>query len=216
MDKLIDLCEFLLQLERSSPQYVIKQNMCYQMIPFDILHEMLKDSDYLGLTEDHPKIKQLIQIFSDRLELYFNVQKLKVHMFTKRGLLDFVKTHTLSDQFYQFRDFTTEEVKITLNFMLTQLRSNPYVKLYLLKDDYKMSNIEYIYYENQVVYLFDSCSGYHEDLDEGIITAEPFLKIFDDFIKHELLPNYTYPEEDTIPFLEQLIASVESITIKCT
>ena len=41
IDKLIELCEYLLNLEKSTEEYLIKQNMCFQMIPTDILYKML-------------------------------------------------------------------------------------------------------------------------------------------------------------------------------
>jgi transcriptional regulator with XRE-family HTH domain len=208
IDKLIELCEFLLYLEQSSSEYLIKQNMCFQMIHTDISYQMLKDANFLGLGEDHPKIKKLVQVCIERFENYYTVKKNKICIFTKRGLEDFVRTHNLSDHFYKFRDFTDAEVKFTLEFILNQIRTNDYFKLYLMKDDYKIDNIEYSYYENQVIYLFDSCSGYDDDLDEGIIAAKPFLEIFDDFIKNELIPKHTYPEDETIRFLEYLIACV--------
>jgi hypothetical protein len=170
---------------------------------------MLVDSQFLGLSEAHPLIQRLIQVSKERFHNYFHTDKMKVQLFTKRGLEDFVKNHNLSDHFYQFRDFKTKEVLFILKFILEQHCTNPCFKLYLMKEDYKIDNIEYIYYEDQVIYMFDSCSGYEADVDEGIITAKPFLTIYDDFIKQELIPKHTYPESETIRFLEELIGSLE-------
>ncbi len=204
LDKLISICEFLLQLEKTSSDYAIKQNMCFQIIPVDISYQMLKDANYLGYDKDHPKIQKLIQINTERFQNYYHSDKKKVQLYTRRGLIDFAKHHILSDQFYQFRDFTDAEVKYTIGYLLQALSKNPNFQIYLLNDDYKIGNIEYIYYEHNALYLFDSCSGYDEDLDEGIITAKPFLDLFDDFIKNELIPKHTCSREETIAFLEEL------------
>lgn len=209
IDKLIELCEYLLNLEKSTEEYLIKQNMCFQMIHTDILYKMLVDSNFLGLSEDHPKIQKLIQIAQDRFCNYYSIKKMKINLFTKRGLLDFVKTRTLTDHFFYFRDFTKEEVKYTLEFILKQLEENIFFKMYLLKDDYFIGNIEYTYYKDTVLYFIDSSSGYSSDFDEGIITAKPIIDIFDDFIKNELIKHHTLPETETISFLKNLISTIQ-------
>jgi transcriptional regulator with XRE-family HTH domain len=207
-NRLADLSEYLQSLERSSSEYLIKQNMCIQMIPTDILYNMLVDSDFLGLSETDPGIQRLINIITDRCDHYFDTNKEKIHFSTKRGLKDFVSSRQLSDHFYLFREFTADELKKTLTFVIDQIRINPHYKMYLLKEDFRVGNIEYVYYEDRAIYLFDSCSGYDEDMDDGIITAKPYLEIFDDFIKNELIPHHTYSEADTLDFLEQLLSSL--------
>jgi hypothetical protein len=208
IDRLVDLCEYLLSVEKKSSVYLIKHNMCIQMIPTEILYNMLLDANFLGLSEKDAHIQRLVEIITERFYHYFHANKMKTHLFTKRGLTDFVKNHIISDHFYQFREFTIEEISLTLNFLIEQVKTNDYFKILLLKEDYKIGNIEYIYFENEAVYLFDSCSGYDDDVDEAIITAKPFLDIFDDFIKNELIPKHTYSEEETLAFLEQLYLSL--------
>lgn len=74
-----------------------------------------------------------------------------------------------------------------------------------MKDDYYIANIEYNYYENRVLHFFDSCSGYSEDFEDGIITAAPIISAFDDFIKNQLIPYHTLPVAETIIFLNDLL-----------
>lgn len=209
IDKLIELCEYLLYLEKSTAEYLIKQNMCFQMIHIDILYKMLVDSNFLGLSEDHPKIQKLVQVAQNRFNNYFSTNNLKINIFTKRGLKDFVKNRILTDHLYCFREFTKEEVKFTLKFILNQIEENEFFKLYLLKDDYFIGNIEYNYYENYALYLLDSCAGYDQNLEECIITAKPIISIFDDFIKNELMMHHILPEAETVNFLKHLISSIE-------
>lgn len=209
IDKLIELSEYLLYLEKSADEYLIKQNMCFQMIHIDILYKLLVDSNFFGLSEDHPKIQALIQITKDRFNNYFSMNKMKISIFTKRGLQDFVKNRILTDHLHCFREFTKEEVKFTLEFILNQIEINKFFKLYLLKDDCYIRNIEYAYYNNHALYLFDSCAGYDENIEECIITAKPIINTFDDFIKNELIMHHTLPESETINFLKHLISAIE-------
>ncbi|SHH91797.1 helix-turn-helix domain-containing protein [Clostridium grantii] len=208
IEKLIDLCDYLLHLEKNTSEYLIKQNLCFQMIPSDILYNMLEDANFLGLSENHPQIRELIKINLERFKNYFTVNKMKITLFTKRGLRDFVNTRMLTDHFYCFREFTKDEVIFTLKFILKQIKENNFFKLYLLKDNYYIGNIEFSYYENHVIYIVDSCCGYGEDFDEGIITANPIVHLFDDFIKNELIPHHTLPESEGIEFLEHLISTI--------
>lgn len=128
-----------------------------------------------------------------------------VHILTKRGLLDFVKNGVLSDHFCYFRPFTVEEVKATLAFILEQLAKQDFLKILILKNDYALGNIQFSYYENKALWLFDSTSGYNRDYFEGFIDSVPILDVFNDFIKNELIPNHTWPESETIEFLKYLL-----------
>jgi hypothetical protein len=189
----------------NSPQYLVKQNMCIQMIQPDILYSLAKDSGFFGLSEDNPDIRKLIEITMKRFYNYYQSDKMKTTVFTKRGLLDFEKNKVLSDHIFDLRPFTEQEVDLTLQFILNQLKTNPYFRLYLLQDDFNIGGIEFTYYENHEIYLFDSCSGYDEYFEDGIISAEPILQVFDDFIKNELIPNHTLPQSETIAFIQTLL-----------
>ena len=91
--------------------------------------------------------------------------------------------------------------------MLKQLSINKDYKIYLLKDDFYIHNIEITYFENTAIHLFDSLAGYSENFDEAVISAKPILNVFDDFVKNELI-KHIYPEDETYHFIEKLIGEV--------
>lgn len=209
LDKLIQISDYHMNLEKSCAEYVIKQNMCFTMVPSDILYDIFLDSDFIGLSEDHPTVQKLIQLTRERFDNYYRTQKMKVHILTSRGLLDFVKTGFLTDHIFCFRPFTKKEIKFTLEFFLNQIEINPLFKIYLLQEDNRLGHIEYDYYENQALCLMDSFSGYNEDYADWVITAKPIINIIDDFIKNELIPHHTLPESETIKLLTHLISTIE-------
>lgn len=193
-------------IARNSNCYLIEHSFTYSMIPFDILVKMLIEADYCGMDDNNPVIQKLLQVFNERFYHYNHPTKMKISFLTKRGILDFVKNRVMGDHFIYFRPFTKQEVKIILEFILKQLEENDLFKIYLLKNDYSVGNIQFSYFENNTLWLFDSCSGYGEDYFEGIIDSIPILEVYDDFIKNELLKNHTLPESETIDFLKYLIS----------
>ena len=71
------------------------------------------------------------------------------------------------------------------------------------------TKIECIYYNNSVIYFFDSASGYGANFDEAIIMSNPIINVYDNFIKNELIKNHTLPKSETIDFFKHLISSLE-------
>lgn len=207
VDTIISVCDYFLYLETNYPEYMIKQNMCHKMIPPDILYNMFSDANFLGQSQDDPKIQRLISVVTARFETFIKSEKMKVNLFTKRGLLDFVENGCLSDHCSFLRPFTRAEVKQILQLILQQVKENPHFKIYLLKDDYCIKNIEFIYLENKMFGLFESSAGYGHDYYECQIAEKPIIDLMDDFVKNELIKNHTFPESETISFLEQLITT---------
>jgi len=76
----------------------------------------------------------------------------------------------------------------------------------LLKDDYSIGNLEFSYFENKVLWIFDSLSGYGGDYYAGVIDSAQILEVYDDFIKNELIKNHTWPE--TVALFKYLISIV--------
>lgn len=206
IDTIIEVCDQCLYLEKNTVEYFVKNNFNFSMIPSNISLKMLIDADYFGLDENDPKIQKLIQINTERFYNYFHTDKMKTSIMTKRGLMDFVKNKVLTDHCFYFRPYTKEEVKAILKYILNQVEDNDFFKLLLLKNDYSIGNIEFVYYENELLWIYDSFSGYDEDYYEALIDATPILDVYDDFIKNELIQNHTLPESETVDFFRYLIS----------
>ena len=129
-------------------------------------------------------------------------------MLTKRGLLDLVKNKILADHFCYLRPFTPQEIKSIFEFIIKQLEEKDFLKMLILKNDYFIGNIEFVYFENKALWIFDASSGYGEDYFEGFIDSVPIIEVFDDFIINEFIRNHTLPESETIVFLKYLISMV--------
>lgn len=207
-DTVVNICDLTVPLRENTARYRIEHGLDYVMIPYDILVNMLAEADYFGLGENNPMIQKFKQLWHDRFYNCFKVDTLKVSFLTKRGLLDFVKNRVLSDHFTYLRPFTKEEVKTILEFNLEQIQEKNFLKILLLKNDYSLGNIQFIYYENKVLWLYDASSGYNDSYFEGYIDSMPILEVYDDFLKNELLRNHTWPESETIEFFKYLISIV--------
>lgn len=206
IDTIISLSEICVPLEMNSARYLVKHSFSSSMIPTKTFVSLLVDNHYFGMDKDDPKVKELIHVFYERFNAFYHTEKMKVNLLTKRGLLDFVKTGLMTDQLCYCSPFTRDEVKAILDFILKQLVDNDYFKILLLKDDYSIGNLEFSYYENEVLWIFDSSSGYGEDYYDGIIVSAPILEVYDDFIKNELIRNHTLLESETIDFFKYLIS----------
>jgi transcriptional regulator with XRE-family HTH domain len=208
IDRVISICDACLPLEKSSAKYIVKHSVSTTMIPFSILNDMVIEMNYFGRSKDDPQIRKMLEIFNERFYTMYHTKASKVNLVTKRGLLDFVTSGLMSDHFCYLRPFTKKEIKIILEFIIEQLENNSYFKILLLKNDYAIGNIEFTYFEDRLLWVSDTCSGYRNDYYEGVLDSAPILRIFDDFIKNELIQNHTLPEAESIEFLKHLISIV--------
>lgn len=206
IDTIISISEICVPLEMNSAKYMVKHSFSSSMIPTKVFVSLLVDNHYFGMDKDDPKVKKLIHVFDERFNAFYQTEKMKVNLLTKRGLHDFVKTGLMTDQLCYCNPFTRDEVKAILDFILKQLEDNDFFKILLLKDDYSIGNLEFSYYENEMLWIYDSSSGYGEDYYDGIIVSAPILEVYDDFIKNELIRNHTLPESETIEFFKYLIS----------
>jgi hypothetical protein len=171
---------------------------------------MLSESAFLGLGEQNQQVQELVQIFQHRFTHYFKTNKTKYHLFTKRGLMDFVNTGLLSDHYKFLRPFNCHERKTILEFLINQTETNSYCRINLLKNDYAIENFKFCYFENKTLYIIESSSGYGEDYFGVAIDSIPVIDIFDDFIKNELLKYHVYTENETLEYLKYLLTIIPS------
>ncbi len=204
----LNICDLTIPLRENTNRYLVEHGLHYPMIPYDILINMMVESDYFGMDSNNPIIQKLKQVLYDRFYAYYYIDTLKVNFFTKHGLFDFVKNKVLADQFCYLRPFTAEEVKAILEFILEQLEEKDFFKIFLLKSDLSIGNIQFSYFENKALWIFDASSGYNESYFEGYIDSTPILEVYDDFIKNELMRNHVLPEFETIEYLKYLISII--------
>ncbi|MGE5370734.1 MAG: hypothetical protein ACM3QZ_01985 [Solirubrobacterales bacterium] len=207
---IISICEQVIPLERITGRYIIKNSFSARMIPPGFFADLMAEANYFGMDPSHPVIRKLTDLFWERFHLCYQTDRPNVCFFTKRGLLDFVTNRVMTDHYYATRPFERAEVEQILTLALNHLETNGLFKIYLLKNDYAVGNIEFSYFENKVLWIFDSFSGYGEDYYEAVIDSPPIIELFDDFIKNELLPCQTYPESETIEYLRYLLTLVQA------
>ena len=88
------------------------------------------------------------------------------------------------------------------------MQEKGFSRIFLLKNDYSIGNIQLTYFENKALWMFDVSSGYDESYFEIFIDSVPILEVYDDFVENELIRNHTLPESETIEFLKYLISIV--------
>lgn len=204
--KTLGIVEACIPLEKHCDRYLIKHSISSSMIPFNVYLSIFSGNNYFGLSKNDPMVEDLKKNFHERTYCFFNAKKTKMNLLTKRGLLDFVNNRVISDHFHNARPFTREEIKNILEFVLEQLLNNEYFKILLLKNDYAIGNLEFSYYENQCLWIWDSFSGYGDDYFDTPIENPQIIEIFDDFVKNEYIPHHTLPESETIDFFKYLIS----------
>lgn len=199
-------------LEENRAVWKIKPDLGVDQIPEPIMEAAL----LRGPMADDAN-PQLFEIIAALREIYLkrvaNTFTKKKHAYTilKRGaLLEFAKTGRTTDHFWGMAPYTVEERIEILETLLEQQRSNPYIHMYLLKEDDDLRDIEIACYEDAGMLFLESDTDYHlaQGHSEVLITHPELLRLFRDFFMRVLVRERVLPESETCRFFESLLSTL--------
>lgn len=176
---------------------------------YDLSYSIISDEIILGLIIDG--VKSLEYLFKAHKRRYDNIwdkKKMVIHIYSKEGMLEFIRTKKLSDHLPILRPFTADEIKILIGTLIYQAENYPYFQIYILKEKIAHPNFAIHYTKGKYVLIDNSLRSYR-NYKPAIISARSFIEITEDFIYNELLHNYTLSKEDSIQFLQGLIKLVD-------
>ncbi len=193
IDSLPEYLELMAKLD-GCITYEMKFTPCFGMIPFEIQKKLYADSDYLGLGIDNPLVKRMYCTMESREKALYKPEGVAKNLvFDIRGVRHFIETGRTSDHVPVLRNLTSEEVV----FSLKKLMENENARIYILKDDYCIKNIECVLFESNSLVVYDPSLGYWDNFSEISIKNKKMLRIMRDFINEEIIKNCCYSLEES-------------------
>ncbi len=201
IDSLPEYLELMAKLD-ACVTYEMKSTPCFCMLPFDIQKKLYADSNYLGLGIDNPLIQRMYSIMENREKaLYKPGGVVKNLVFDMQGIKMFIETGRASDHVPVLRDLTREETVLALK----KLVENENARIYVLKNDYCIKNIECVLFESTSLVVFDPSLGYWDNFSEISIKNKKMLRIMRDFINEEIIKNCCYSPEESRELILSMI-----------
>ncbi len=208
---LIAICRRYLNCEKDRAICCIAPDICFELIPCDILKRVMLDSAFRGCDENEPTAAELIEIHQARYENIRSKKKKTMYMFSWEGLKRFARTGRTTDHVAGMRIFTPKERIAILRDVVEQCRSNVYMSIHILHTNLKVRGMTLTTHEGMGVYLLDSNTQYDvvNGHSEAFILMPEFAATLTDFFRDELIEKHAYSEAESIDMLRGLIASVK-------
>lgn len=174
--------------------YEMKSTPCFGMIPFEIQHKLYADSNFLGLGFDNPVVQKLYTTMEKREKALYKENGVKKNIVLyKNGVEKFLESGLCSDHVPVLRALSKDEAVFTLKKLLNNTNAN----IYLLKDDFCITNAECVLFESNSLVVFDPSLGYWDNFSEIQIKNKKMLRIMRDFISEEIIKHCCYSLEES-------------------
>ena len=212
VESLLTLCQRDLFLEQNHACCFVKLDLCFHVLPAEVVLRAVDDGDKMGLSLDDPLLQELIRVHTARHQTLFTKKEPTLFILTRQSLTDFANTGHMSDHLYAMRDFTKEERKAVLLTLLDALHQNDALCLHFIKDDALTPVGCFCAYEdlgmqiaaNHTAYNMEAC---HSEVFVGLpALAHSFIH----YCTSTLIPESCMTREESIAWLAQL---TENITL---
>lgn len=203
----IQYLRYLQNLERNHGAFLIKADMCLNMIPAEIQLRALQE----GPMSSYPGIKEILApmyaIEKERFENNRDKKKHQYYLHTYDGLLRFMETGIESDHFWGFRPFTPEERYQILSELYNRAANSPYIHLFFLRPGIHLIPDEIGWYEDRgICFLLPQT---HYDIENGhseLLFQDPsFCRFFSGYFRKWICQHYAYSEADSLVMLQNLL-----------
>lgn len=210
----IQYLRYLQGLERNHGAFLIKADMCLNMIPAEIQLRALQE----GPMNSYPGIEEILTpmytIEKERFENNRDKKKHQCYLHTYDGLLRFMETGIESDHFWGFRPFTPEERYQILSELYNRAANSPYTHLFFLKPGIHLIPDEIGWYEDRgICFLLPQT---HYDIENGhseLLFQDPsFCRFFSEYFRKWICQHHAYSEADSLTMLQNLLEQF-SVTV---
>lgn len=197
------------QLEKGRTVYALRPDLCMVSVPPEILRDAaLADGGNLEFNEETAAaIDQMTRLFEQR---YANIEQkhARTWTFLKRASMEnFARTGVLSAHFWGMRPFTPAERRRILAEQLRLMWLNPGYRLFFLRDDCWVRDIDLCCYEGYGVLVSEVHTDYNIEngYSEVLMGYKRFMKLFEEFAQEKLVAQ-CFSERETRAILKNLIA----------
>ena len=203
----IEYLRYLQDLECNHRVFLIKEDICLNMIPAEIQLCALQE----GPMRNHPGLDGMLNcMYEIEKERFVNNRDKKKHQYylhTYNGLLNFMKTGMEIDHFWGFRPFTPgERYQILLN-LYERTANSRYTHLFFLKPEVRLIPDEIGWYEDRGICFLLPQTQYHiENEHSELLFREPtFCRFFSGYFRDWICQRYAFSEADSLEMLRNLL-----------
>lgn len=191
----IDIMKECLQFE-TKELYVSTGAVCFDMLPFDVACNVFRRSGFVGFPEDHPYVKQLIDMYKQRYESFINSAEGKKYLFfDDKHIQNMLQTGLPVFHPEGFVPLNNEEMYEFFNSLIGEAKGSEPKREYRFIDLPPLRN-SFAYVVDHIFCMYHSDSGYMDGF-EVMIKNEGLFDIMNDFVKY-VWNNHTKPDSEAI------------------
>ena len=199
------------KLEKNRELYDIRYDIPINAIPPEIIREALLDgSRQVGFGTEEIRaalVEAFVAVQAKRFENTFHKRRVTHTILSYAQMENFAVTGRHSDHFFAMRSYTHQERQTILRLMRDQTLNNPYFSLYFFRPGLEPINQEVGLYEGKGVLFTKGQTDYKLDGHaEAMIERSDFCQGFKDFFLNDLLPNRVVSKQQTLAYLDALLA----------
>lgn len=183
------------------PALQINSTPPYMFIPFDIQIRLFEDCNYIGFGKDHPFIQPIYNLIKSRAEFIKNTTIERKMIFTLDGLKSFFKHGKTGDYFSPFNRLTTEECKITLNYLINKEG----IECRILKEEFSIYDTEFIVFGDRNIIIYDPIWGWWKESTYAELHNKRMAGLLADFYNEVLWKKCCYNKDESRKIMEDMI-----------
>ena len=212
LEGLIVISRRYLKCEQDRSTWCLAPDICFELIPLEILHKVMFDSVLQGVDPQDEKVGELIRIHEERYRNVHNKKKRTVFIFSMDSLRRFAETGCTTDHVAGMRPFTEEERAQILRDVVRRCRENVYLNIHILRQGVAPRGMTLTTHEGLGVYLLDSYTQYDviKGHSEAFILMPDFAATLEEFFRDELIAKHCHTVGESLDMLESVAEELES------
>lgn len=210
LEGLIVISRRYMGCEQDRAIYCLAPDICLELIPLEILYEVMFDSVLKGCDPENEQIRELIRIHSERYRNIHEKRKKTQFIFSWDSLRRFAETGRTTDHVAGMRAFTPKERAAIIKDVVQKCRGNVYLNVRVMKPEVPVRGMTLTTYESLGVYLLDAYTQYDvvNGHSEAFMLMPDFAETMEEFFRDELIPNHTFSEGESLEMMERLAAEI--------
>lgn len=206
LDGLIVISRRYLGCELDRTICCLAPDICFELIPMEILYDVMFDSVLKGSDPEDAKIRELMRIHEARYRNIHEKRRKTQFIFSYDSLRRFAETGRTTDHVAGMRAFLPEERAAILRDVVRKCRENVYLGVRILRPDVRVRGMTLTTYEALGVYLLDAYTQYDvvNGHSEAFMLTPDFAETMEEFFRDELIAKHTFSEGESLEIMEEL------------
>lgn len=203
----IQYLRYLQDLEHNHRAFLIKADICLNMIPAEIQLRALREGPMSSYPDIGDILMPMYTIEKERFENNRDKKRHQYYLHTYDGLRSFMETGVETDHFWGFRPFTPQERYQILSGLYDRAANSPYTHLFFLKPGIQLIPDEIGWYEDRGICFLLPQTHYHiEGGHSELLFRDPaFCRFFSGYFRKWLCQHHALSEADSLNKLHNLL-----------